>query len=295
VSSKAYTTVTSKIIEALKQGIVPWRRPWKSSDQPMSLATGKPYHGINVFILLLTAMSEGYRSQYWATFNQIKARGGHVKGGEHGTQVVLWKRIEIKEKNAETGKTEKKTIPMLRTFTVFNLDQTEGVKDPTATSDREHSPIEAADLIADGYIGNGGPTLTFGGPQAYYSPPADSVTVPYPEDFTRDEGFYSVLFHELAHSTGHESRLDRIKSTKFGSGDYSREELIAEMTSCFLLSEAEVDVDYTNSAAYINSWIQALTDDEKALVVAAGAAQKAADLILSASQVEAEEEAMVAA
>ena len=271
---KAYDIITDRIIAALEQGTVPWRQPWNAeTSTPRSFASKRPYRGINVFMLTLTAQAAGYTSPYWATFNQVKKLGGSIRKGEKGTPVVLWKFIE----KTEDG--EKKTIPFLRYFTVFNVEQADGIDVPTIEAQREHEPLDAAEDIIESYLASDGPTLSLGGGSAHYEPLRDHVQMPRPEDFDSAERYYATLFHELGHSTGHEKRLAR-PFGRFGSGPYSREELVAEMTACFLLSEARIEVELDQSAAYIGSWLKALQDDRKLVVTAATAAQKAADLIL---------------
>jgi antirestriction protein ArdC len=261
-----YDLVTNRIIEALEAGVVPWHKPWKAStDGPMSLSTKKPYRGINVFVLDATRQQRGYDSRWWVTFNQAKERGGSVRKGEKAGKVT-------------------DRIPFLRYFTVFNLDQCDDVPAPTEAEVAEFNPIEECERISAGYIS--GPTIKYGGNQAYYSPSLDYIQMPKPELFVTPEYYYGTLFHEQAHSTGHESRLDRSGITalgRFGDENYSREELIAEMTSAFVCGEAGIPVNVQHHAGYIQSWLRALKGDKKLVVQAAGAAQKAADLIVGAS------------
>ncbi|MDA1193167.1 MAG: zincin-like metallopeptidase domain-containing protein, partial [Candidatus Poribacteria bacterium] len=193
----------------------------------------------------------------------------------------------------EDGAKESKQVPMLRYYNVFNADQCDGIDAPRPdVPDRTFNPIHAAERIVNDYV----TCLTsfrHGGDQAYYRPSADHLQMPQPKRFNSDDAYYAVLFHELAHSTGHKSRLDRFADGQhvptFGSQDYSREELIAEMTATYLMHEAGIgNFTFNNNVAYIAGWMKALRDDPKALVVAAGRAQKAADLILNRGQVETE-------
>jgi antirestriction protein ArdC len=290
-----YQVVTDRIIAQLKAGTAPWQMPWNTTTgRPMNI-DGRPYRGINV---LLTGMS-GYACPFWMTFNQMKAMGGNLKKingadekgtGQTGTMVVLWKILNVQDK--DTG--EDKTIFLLRHFTVFNLLQTEGVKVPQRVIDwqnrqtaEEHEPFLPAEEIVAAY--NDGPAIRTDGAKAFYSPESDEVTVPPLSAYSADlaDEYYSTLFHELAHSTGHKDRLDRFtgKGRAFGCKDYSREELVAEMTAAFLQAEAGIGSTEANSAAYIAGWLGKLKEDTKAVVVAAGAAQKAADRILGRSAV----------
>lgn len=274
-----YAIVTDKIIAALESGEIPWRKPWKSvgGNGPMSLQTGKPYRGVNVWILSLTATMNGYGSPYWVTFKQAKERGGTVRKGEKGTQVVLWKPVEKKGENEE----DDKRYMILRYFTVFNADQCDGLELPEQEPLPEVDPIEKCEKIVTGYVP--GPDISHGGDRACYSPALDRVMMPTRNQFTNSETYYTTLFHELAHSTGHESRLNRpelIQPMAFGSEDYSKEELVAEMAAAFVCSEAGVEVPTEHHAGYIQNWLKVLKDDRKFLVQAASKAQKAADLIL---------------
>lgn len=276
-----YEIVTARVIDALEQGVVPWHQPWKAKGQarPLSLSTGKPYRGINVWTLAITAMSRGYESPYWVTFKQAKERGGSVRKGEKGTAVVLWKPVARKDSDGEES-----TYLLLRYYTVFNLDQCDGVTDPSEADDGEKpvfEPIDAAAEIGNGYTQV---TVSYGGGRAYYRPATDTIQMPLPEAFDTPEHFYGTLFHEQAHSTGHSSRLARtslVEPTPFGSEDYSQEELVAEMAAAFLCAEAGIDVNVAHHAAYIATWLKVLKDDRKLLVRAAAQAQKAADYVLT--------------
>lgn len=280
-----YQEVTDRMVAALEAGTVPWRKPWNSRKlgHLQNLVTGHPYRGLNIWLLSLSAMEHGFTSPYWLTANQIKEAGGSWSG--KGTQITFWKRITITEPD-ETGKPVKKTIPLLKHFYVWNLDQTEGVKLPKRVVEAqsteitfEHTPVEEAEQVIASYIENG-PTLRFGGDRAFYSTLTDVITVPQREDYANGDEYYSTLFHEMGHSTGHKDRLARKYGETFGDHDYGREELVAEMTSAFLQVETGIESAEANSAAYLAGWIKTIKEDVKAVVVAAGAAQRAADLIL---------------
>lgn len=280
-----YEMITEKIVAQLESGSVPWRRPWSVATMPRSLSTGKPYRGVNVFLLLC----EGRTSPWWLTFNQAKERGGTIRKGEKHTKIFFWKRIVIREKQPD-GSTEVKVIPMLKYFQVFNLDQTEGV----TLTEREqalttYTPLSeqernaAAEEIISGYP-NAPRTHHDGGGRAYYSPATDTIHLPKRDAFGSAEGYYSTRFHEMTHSTGHGSRLDRHTADdqfKFGSHAYGREELVAQMGAAFLAGEAGIlSETIENDAAYLRLWIATIREDVRAVVVAAGAAQRAADHIL---------------
>jgi antirestriction protein ArdC len=276
----AYQAITDRVIEALEAGHVPWHRPWRSvrGQLPTSLQTGRAYRGINVWLLSLESMRQGYTSPYWITFKQAKERGGNVRRGEKGTQVVLWKPVRKQVEN-DAGENEEHRYLVLRTYTVFNLEQTDGIEMPEEEPLPERDPIEACEAIVTGYLL--GPDIRHGGNRAYYSPALDYVQMPQRGQFDTSEGYYATLFHELAHSTGHESRLNRGGfGGGFGSESYSKEELVAEMAAAFLCGEAGIEVDIPQSASYIRSWLKALENDRKLLVSAAAAAQKASDRVL---------------
>jgi len=282
-----YQAVTDRIIELLEQGTVPWKHPIKSSQgtglMPTNLHSQREYRGINVFLLAVTAWAEGYESPYWLTFKQAREKDGHVRKGEKGTLVIFWKQYNTNDK--QTGEPVK--IPVLRHYTVFNSEQCEGVD--VNTGDREgdtsevgvFEPIEACAGIVEGYAG--GPGIKHRGSRACYKPMSDTVCIAEPEKFDTPESYYSTLFHELVHSTGHRSRLDRgldREPKPFGSVDYSKEELIAEMGAAFLAAAAGIGVQtIAQSAAYIDGWRKKLGSDKKLVLQAAGAGQRAVDLI----------------
>lgn len=278
-----YQTVTDQILAMLDQGVTPWRCPIlgkASAGHPMNLASRKRYRGVNVFLLAVTAWAKGYESSNWLTFNQARERGGMVRKGEKSSMVVFWKPLEVTD--AKTG--EQKDTFVLRYYNVFNAVQCDGITVPDAPvyTPSELHPIEAAELIIQGYPN--APAIHHGGSKAFYRPSVDEVHIPEPTRFASTNEYYSTLFHELAHSTGHSSRLDRGLDTEpapFGSPDYSKEELVAEMTAAFLCGEADIVPSViANQAAYLKGWIDVLKGDKKLVISAAGAAQRAADWIL---------------
>ena len=273
MSNTVYQIVTDRIIHLLEEGVCPWRRPWKAM-LAQNLVSHKPYQGINSLIL----NSLAYESPYWLTFKQAKEQGGNVKKGEHGTPIIFWRWLE---KEREDG--EKDTFPMLRYYTVFNVSQCEGLegKTPEITVAREIVPCER---VISSY-GDGPAIHLDGGDKAFYQPSTDSVHMPKRESFESTESYYSVLFHELVHSTGHQKRLGRFESPDqflFASTSYSKEELVAEMGASFLCGETGISSDLSNAASYIQSWLSVLRSpkNSKLIVEAAGKAQKAADYIL---------------
>jgi antirestriction protein ArdC len=278
-----YQRVTDQVIAMLEQGVAPWRSPIlgkAGSRHPRNLNTGKPYRGVNVFLLAFTAWVQGYESAYWLTFNQAKERGGSVKKGEKSSMVVFFKPYEVADK--ETGKP--KTIPVLRYYSVFNSNQCENIPAPDAPvfTPTTFTPIESAEAIVKGY--QDPPVIEHGGGQAFYRPSTDTVRIPEPTRFETPETYYGTLLHELSHSTGNSKRLNRELDTDpkpFGSPDYGREELVAEMSAAFLCAHAGIaPVLIESTAAYISGWLGVLKKDKKLVITAASQAQKAADWIL---------------
>lgn len=273
-ANDVYQIVTDKVIEALEKGAAPWRKPWNARQSaPANFVTKKAYRGMNAFLMQLTPFS----CPFWVSYKQAQSLGGTVKKGEKGSIVVFWNWVE--RKNETTGKDEK--IPFLRYYTVFNLEQCEGIEWEKPELPGDFNPIDEAEKVAAGFENS--PRLRHSGASANYQPALDLVTMPEQGTFDTAQNYYATLFHELGHATGHESRLNRAGITefdRFGSERYAKEELVAEMTSAFLCAEAGIENTLEQTAAYIQGWLRALRNDRKLVVTAAGAAQKAADLII---------------
>lgn len=277
-----YQVITDRMIERIKsEKKLPWKMPWKmygtDKGQPRNLITKKPYRGINVWIL----SNPFYSSPYWLTYKQAQQLKGTVKKGEKGTPVVYWHWFEKKAVEGKKGE----HIPLLRHYTVFNVDQCENIDypKPEAAPVNELGSLEEAERIINNMPNK--PLITFTEARAYYSPSLDKVNMPKKETFVALPEFYSTFFHELVHSTGHETRCGRMKTlndwNKFGSDPYAKEELVAEMGAAFLCGVVGISPDVEDSnVAYIQGWIEQLKDDKKLLVQAAAQAQKAADFIL---------------
>ncbi len=276
-----YEIITDRIIEILDKGIIPWNKPWKDKypSFPTNLISKKPYRGINPWLLMATAYEKGYSSPYWLSFKQAKEKGGRVRTGEKGTMVIFWTFVtkENKDKEDENIKIEK--IPILRYYTVFNVEQCEGIEIPVENPVIIPNKIEACEQILALY--ENCPPIRNGSNRAFYSPALDTITMPDKDQFIDMEHYYSTLFHEIAHSTGHESRLHRSNFDHFGSENYGKEELIAEMTAAFLCATAGIDnKTIETNAAYIASWKEAIKADTRMVIISAAQAQKAADYIL---------------
>ena len=282
-----YSIITDRIISLLEAGTVPWQKPWTgirnadgSAVMPANFVSKKAYRGVNVF--LLSAVR--FTCPYWLTYRQASELGGNVKKGEKGFPVVFWKRLIVEDKVTK----ERKVISMLRYYTVFNIEQCEGIswEKPApipAPETPSFNPIEECVRIVDAMPAK--PDIRHLGNRACYSPFLDIVQMPVAESFEKPEAYYSTLFHELTHATGHKSRLDRkgisTELAGFGSETYSKEELVAEMGASFLCGFAGiVNSTIDNSAAYIASWLRKLKDDRKLVVFAAAQAQRASDFIL---------------
>lgn len=307
----AYQEITDRMIAALEKGTVPWRTPWIGGSPPMRMSANKPYEGINVFILGLTAASKGYRSPWWGTYGQIAEKAGMKKGvgrngltfwyspdgtargvrqGEHGVDVTLWKQYPHKtgETDPETGKPEIEYRRVLRLYRVFNADQAEGLPERYHPEPGEFTEHADAQAILDGYFGREDAPKVFhdqAGRAFYRCDGSDEIHLPPRESFKSTGGYYSTAFHEAGHSTGWETRLDRpgVRGfDHFGSGKYAKEELVAEMTAVFLDAQCGIDGEFDNSAAYIASWLKALQNDKRLVISAAGQAQKAVHLITGA-------------
>jgi len=275
-----YQIVTDKIINLLEQGTVPWRKPWATSNgMPKNLLSQKEYRGINVFLLGY----QQYSSPYWLTYKQATEKNGIVKKGEKSSLIVFWKLLENQNPDQSESKTNGK-IPMLRYYSLFNLEQTEGIASPTQEVPTfPFTPIERAERIIKNMPNR--PEISYGGNRASYTPLTDKIRMPYEVRFEKSEEVYSVLFHELGHSTGHKSRLARkevMETHEFGSESYGNEELVAELTSSMLCGVAGISNQTIDLAAsYINGWLNIIKKDKKLIVVAAAQAQKAADYILN--------------
>ena len=271
-----YQIVTERIIHALEQGVIPWRKPWKVAGHPKNFITCKPYRGINILLLA----SQGYSSPYWLTYKQASERGGHVKKGEKATPIVFWK-VEQKPKQAGE-QMDYDRLFMLRYYNVFNLEQTTLAPAESAPL----QPLASCSAVVEGWQQK--PRLIVDDPQvslAEYFPKLDTIAMPLMSRFHSSEYYYATLFHELVHSTGHTSRLNRegiANFDRFGSERYSKEELVAEIGSAFLCAHTGIgkpEIE-TNNTAYLRSWIETLKGDSRLIVSAAAQAQHAADMIL---------------
>lgn len=279
-----YNEITNRIISALEAGTIPWHKPWiGGSSGCISYSTGKPYSLLNHLLL-------GGLSGEYCTFRQCALAGGHVRKGEKSKMVVFWKPFETV--NEETGETEQHFY--LRYYNVFHLSQCEGISPRWTVSVTQPvsdlQPDAAAEAVVQNYIARSGVILRITpSDKAFYRPSTDEVVVPQLSQYQQVSEFYSTLFHELTHSTGHQKRLNRLSDiAAFGSHEYSKEELVAELGSAFLTNHCglESETSFLNSAGYIQGWLKALKNDKRLLISAAGAAEKATALILNRKESE---------
>jgi antirestriction protein ArdC len=270
--------VTDRIIAELENGRIPWHKPWTGTkDGAYSRATGRAYSLINQMMLQHTGE--------YLTFNQCQEAGGKIRKGEKSEIIVFYKPFVIKETDAD-GNTKEKTIPYLQYFRVFHISQCEGIEPKYKPEEvKPFDPIAEAEAVASEYLKRECIQLHNTAPsnQAFYRPATDEITLPQPEQFDSPTEYYSTLFHEMIHSTGHEKRLNRIdKPAAFGSEDYSKEELVAEIGAAGLMNHIGIEVEKTfkNSVAYIQSWIRALKNDKTMIVSASGKAEKAMAFVI---------------
>ena len=292
MKANVYQAVTERILEQMSKGIIPWQQPWSGdAEQAISYSTGKPYSFLNQMLL-------GMRGGEYLTFNQVKAQGGRIKKGAKAGMVVFFKQIvvtDVKVKENENGEKEEvkeqHLVPLLTSYNVFHINDCEGIKSKreVVEPDSDIQPLEAAECAIGDYLCRE-KELTFQNNRpsdsAYYSPSRDEVVVPMLNQYEIAEEYYSTTFHELVHSTMKESRCNRKQESKlaaFGSEDYSREELVAEIGSAMLCNVLGIECAkaFKNSVAYIQGWAKKLKKDPKAIVYAASKAETAAKYILN--------------
>ena len=263
--------ITNRIIAQLEAGVAPWRKSWATEGGLALRENGQPYRGFNQFLLGLTGRS----NPYWLTYNKAKDLGGQVRGGEKGTQVHFFKQLGITDK--KTG--EDKKIPLIRFYTVFSAEQIDGLPErffPVPVERTQHE----RDQGAEDYIAACRADIRHGGGRAFYAPSSDHIQVPEVDDFEDYVAYATTAIHELAHWTGHKSRLDRDLKNAFGSRDYAREELVAEASAALIAGHLGLEVEpREDHASYLQSWIEVLQGDKTALRKAFGRAQAVVDFL----------------
>jgi antirestriction protein ArdC len=282
---KIFEMVTDTIVSKLEEGTIPWHKPWTGTiGMPRNLISNKAYRGINILLLGL----QGYGSPYWVSFRQASKLGGHVRKGEAGTIIVFWKWFEKEEEavNPDTGETEikKVNIPFLRYYRVWNVEQCEGLKHKRLQPKEDGREVEVNTTAETIWNGWEHPEVRTNGGRAFYHIGDDYIGMPEQATFDTDDDYYSTLFHEGIHSTGHPDRLNRpsiVRDKDYGVDDYSKEELVAEIGACYLATMAGIERTIDNSVAYINGWLNKLKSDKRMVVYAAAQAEKAAEYILN--------------
>lgn len=293
-----YKKITDRVIEMIETNSdLKWLKGWKGIKNPSNYRTEKNYGGINLFNLFIHMTFFGFENPYYLTFNQIKELGGKLKKGSKGMPILYFNytkynlkicnNCHLTEKNCDCKNPdfEQKefTKSFVRGYTVFNYEQTENLKDKNIDTNIEFNPINECEEIVKNYQNK--PRIQHEEQSAFYNKIEDFVNMPKQESFFNVEEYYSTLFHELTHSTGHESRLNRpslMDSASFGSENYSYEELVAEMGSIFLCAKAGIEnKTLNNSSAYLKGWIKAMKEDSKTLFKATKEAQKSTEFILN--------------
>lgn len=273
--------ITDQIVACLERGTLPWHKGWAGDRPAFTLprrATGEFYQGINVLLLWIAAQERGFTADTWMTFKQAKKVGGHVRKGERGTRIVFYSAMERENDDGDTI-----AIPFLKPYTVFNVQQIEGLPcDMTPDmfgdeADAAHDPTPALEA----FFAATGADIVNDGTSPCYRPATDRIHMPRLGQFETVAGYYGTLAHELIHWTGHRARLDRFKMGQ-KTEDYAFEELIAELGACFLTARLGAEYSAENSAAYIGSWLKALKNDKRFVFRAASAAQRATDFAMSA-------------
>jgi antirestriction protein ArdC len=281
-----YERITNRIVSDLERGVRTWLTPWSvehAAGRPTRplRANGVPYQGINVIELWSSAVIHGFAAPIWMTFKQAQELGGHVRKGEHGSQVVYVSKITRTETDADTGEASPREIPFMRSYTVFNVDQIEGLP-PHYYAVAAQRPDPAQRIAhAEAFLAATGAEVRHGGARAYYRMSGNYIQMPPFESFPDAESYYATRGHETVHWTRHPGRLDRdFAQKRYADEGYAMEELVAELGAAFLCADLgltpEVREDH---AAYIASWITVLKNDKRAIFTAASHAQKAVDFL----------------
>lgn len=280
-----YQRVTERIIADLEQGVRPWHRPWRTSVKETASVPrrwdGTPYRGINVLLLWVEASERGYRRNRWMTFRQAKALGAHVRKGERGCMVVFADRV-TRTIETDTGEESERTSLLMKSYTVFNLEQIDGLPEPNAaetlvpTDGDETQRLEPADR----FFAASGAVFRHGGDSAYYDRANDFIQLPEVGAFRDVEAYAAVKAHELVHWTGHRDRLGREFGWPFGDKAYAFEELVAEMGAAFLCADLGISSEpRPDHASYLGHWLAVMKDNPRSIFTAASAAQRAADFL----------------
>jgi antirestriction protein ArdC len=296
--SDVYERITARIVAELEHGTRPWLKPWSTpqADRLPLLplrANGTPYRGVNILLLWGAAFDGGYRSNLWMTYRQAAERGAQVRKGEHGALVVYADRF-TKTETGEQGEDVEREIPFMKGYTVFNVEQIEGLPAELTAPPAPIDDGRAIELIeeAEAFIGNTGATIRHGGSRAFYAPATDHIQMPPPQAFRDAESYTAIKGHELLHWTGSSTRLAREYGKRFGDKAYAFEELVAELGAAFLCADLGIAPEpREDHACYLAHWLKVLKDDKRAIFTAASHAQKAADYLHALQQGDARQEA----
>jgi antirestriction protein ArdC len=271
MSALVYQQVTDKIIAELESGNIPsWVKNWSGdAGSDCNVISKKTYSGINTIILGMS----GFKSPYWGTYKQWVSIGAQVSKGSKGTHIIFYSPVENGSKITESGEIKNYSY-ILKSYTVFNADQVTGFEAPALPVPKVFNDVASIEALAV----KSGAKLQFGGDRAYYSPSQDYIAMPHKTQFNSEASYYATLLHELAHWSGHKSRLDRDLSGRFGNEAYAAEELIAELSAAFLCARYSITGELRHSG-YIASWLRVLKNDNKAIFKAAALAQKSADYL----------------
>lgn len=277
-----YQHVTDTILAEIEKGCAPWRQPWSGAGPGLSLplrVTGEGYRGINVLMLWLTSAAKGYASPTWMTYRQAQELGGQVRKGEKSTTVVKFGTVEKDAENPTTGEGETVKRLYARAYSVFNIDQIDGLdaKWHVRATPAVDLGTEADALLDGWFAAMGVPIEQSDEPAAYYVPAEDRIHMPRIATFESSEAFYGTLAHEMSHATKHPSRLDRKHEAKTREERYAREEVVAELAAAMVCARLGIRPQFDQSAAYLEHWVQAMREDNRAIVRAASMAQAAAD------------------
>ncbi|WP_439543984.1 ArdC family protein [Hyphomicrobium sp.] len=283
-----YTRITAQIIESLERGVKPWTQPWNAAHAAGHVSrplrhTGEPYSGINVLTLWATAMEAHRSAPIWMTFRQALSLGGHVRKGEKGAPVVYANTMQRTEVDEATGDEAERSIPYLKAYTVFNVEQIEGLPAHFYARAEPHRNPDERISDAEVFFAATRADIRHGGDCAYYSSTLDYIQMPAFEAFRDAQAYYATLAHEATHWTKHQNRLDRDFGRKrFGDDGYAREELVAELGAAFLCADLGLRLeDREDHAAYLGHWLSVLKEDKRAIFTAAAHAQRAAEYLSS--------------
>ena len=281
-----YTRVTERILADLAQGVRPWAKPWGGTHSAERLRrpirhNGLPYAGVNVLLLWSQAQDKGYRSPMWMTYNQAQEFGGQVRKGEAGSLVVYANRFTKTEAN-DKGEDVEKQIPFMKGYTVFNVDQIDGLPPQYKSADTLPMPLLQLHAAAEAFVAATDATIIHGGDRACYSIEFDFIALPEVAAFRDAESYQATKLHELIHWSGSESRNARQFGKRFGDNAYAFEELVAELGAAFLCADLGISAEIRDDhAAYLSHWLTVLQQDKRAIFAAASHAQRAVDYLHS--------------